>query len=62
MELNVSEHTARKTYSGVGIFSAGSGEKIEIEICGEKELEVTVPDGKNWERIEIHVHVVETNA
>lgn len=62
MELTESEHPAKKTYSGVGVYEAISGEEIEIEIAGTKQLEVTVPDGKNWERIEIHVHVTETDA
>ncbi len=62
MDLNENEVAAKKTYSGVGVYSAPAGKKLEIKIAGTKELNVTVPDGKNWERIEIHVHVKEVDA
>jgi len=62
MDLNENEVEPKKLYSGVGIFSAPSGKKMEIKIAGKKELDVRVPDGKNWERIEVHVHVVEVDA
>jgi len=62
IELNEGSITAKKTYSGSGIFSAESGETFEIEIGGNKKLDIEVPEGKNWESISINIAIDEVDA
>lgn len=62
IELNETSHTAKKTYSGSGIFSGVAGETIEIIIGGVNKLDAEVPEGKNWEAISINLAIDEVDA
>ncbi len=57
IELNEVEHAARKTYTANDVFSAVAGETFEIEIGGNKKLNVEVPEGENWVAISINIAI-----
>ncbi len=57
IELNTTEHAAKKVYSASGTFSATAGQNFEIDIGGDKKLEVEVPEGEDWVAISINIAI-----
>lgn len=61
MELD--NHDEPKVHQGVETFTVSGGQKIRMKISGESghRLDVTVPEGKDWE-VTVSVKAVEKNS
>ena len=62
MELSSNVISAKVQRHASGVFSATAGQSFEIDIDGEKKLNVEVPEGKNWEAISISINIDEVDA